>query len=351
MKIFIPAPKDGNTFFDEIMFHSNNTFVFDNFKNYNAENKIVVIHWPEQIFDWNEPSMPQLKELKEAIEIWKKLAKIIYVVHNLERHYGMTANFKKLYNLIESSCDTMIHFGNYSFELFKNKYPNITHKVISHPLYEESFTLFDKEEARKKLGIDEESLVILVPGRIRKIFERKMVLRAFKKLPQKNKVLLATNMMKFKFPYEFKGRDRLKSFFDIKNVYENYFKNKVYKKPKYYFNYNYLSSHNFSLMLSAADVIFIPRKQILNSGNVFLGLTYKKIIVGPNQGNIKEVLDIFGFPSFDPNNPKSVSVALRQSIIMLKDGSYCYDDAELAKFKPKNVAEEWDKLIENLSQN
>ena len=80
MEVFIPALKDGNPFFDEIMFHSKNTFIFDNYKNYSPSYKIVLIHWPEQLFNWKEPSVDNLKELSAAIKLWKQSSKIIYLV-------------------------------------------------------------------------------------------------------------------------------------------------------------------------------------------------------------------------------------------------------------------------------
>lgn len=42
--------------------------------------------------------------------------------------------------------------------------------------------------------------------------------------------------------------------------------------------------------MAASDVIFIQRKDILNSGNVPLAFLYHKVVVGPKVGNIGELL-------------------------------------------------------------
>jgi len=347
-KIFLPFQKDANTFFDEIINCSNYEFVFEDYKNYNSDFKIVNIHWPESIFNWAEPTSQQLFDLENEIFKWKKHSKIIFTVHNLQPHFGTTENFTKLYQIIEQNCDVFMHLGEFSKNLFENKYPKAKHIVIKHPLYTTTFKISDKKYARKELGIQENALVIIAPGRIRNLEERKLVLKAFNSINEKNKVLISTNMLKENFNFNFPGRYKLKKFVDIKVLFEKFLQKK-YNQPKYIFNEGYLNNDNFSLMMSASDIVFIPRKKILNSGNVFLGMTYKKIIVGTNQGNIKEVLDNFGFLSFDPNKQKSVNEALNKSVLMFKDDSYCYNEEELAKSIPENVAKEWDRLIENLS--
>ncbi len=62
--------------------------------------------------------------------------------------------------------------------------------------------------------------------------------------------------------------------------------------------------------LNAADILIIPRINSLNSGNVALGLTFGKVIVGPDTGVIGETLRATGNPVFDPQNRKSLAVAL-----------------------------------------
>jgi hypothetical protein len=350
VKIFFPFQKDANTYFDEIINCSDNEFVFDNYKNYNSEYKIVNIHWPESIFNWAEPTNEQLNDYENEIFEWKKHSKIIYTVHNLNPHSGITKNFTKLYKIIEQNCDVFMHLGEFSKNYFQKRYPKSEHIIINHPLYETTFRVSDKKYARNELGIDEKVLVIIAPGKIRNLEEKKMVLRAFNSINEKNKVLISTNMLRDNISINFPGRYTLKKFIDLKLILEKLF-HKKYSKPKYFFNEGYLNSDKFSLMMSASDIVFIPRKKILNSGNVFLGLTYKKIIVGPSQGNVKEILENFGFPIFDSNNSKSVFEALKQSVFMFKDNCYQYKEEYLAKFKPKNVAEEWDKLIDDLSRN
>ena len=348
MKIFIPALKDANSFFDEISIHSKHTFVYGNYTEYNETYKIVLLQWPEQLFAWKEPTSLELINFEKSIKNWKNNSKIIHIAHNLERHFGMTPKFEKIYRIVQENCDVMVHFGDFSFNLFSEKYPDKLHKIINHPLYEKTFKVYDKKYAREKLNIKQDSVVIIAPGSIRNIEERQMILNSFKNIPTKNKVLIVPRMFWLNFQYEFKGRTLLKKVFDIKKVYETYINEKKYKKPQYILGYKFLKNKELSLLMSAVDIVLIPRINILNSGNLFLGLTFKKIIIGPKVGNIEEVLDTFDFPKFNPKNPKSISDALIKGIDLLKTENKIYKNVSLSKYKPKAIAEKWDHLCCNI---
>ena len=63
--------------------------------------------------------------------------------------------------------------------------------------------------------------------------------------------------------------------------------------------------------LSASDIVFIQRIEILNSGNLPLAFSAKKKVVGPDVGNVGEILNETGNYVFNPNDRSSV----RQSVL------------------------------------
>ena len=65
--------------------------------------------------------------------------------------------------------------------------------------------------------------------------------------------------------------------------------------------------------LAAADVVFIQRTDILNSGNVPLALSFGRVVTGPASGNIGGLLAETGNPAFDPADPRSVDIALERA--------------------------------------
>ena len=48
----------------------------------------------------------------------------------------------------------------------------------------------------------------------------------------------------------------------------------------------FVSDQELPLYFGAADVVFIQRVKILNSGNLPLGFYYGKVVVGPNLGDV-----------------------------------------------------------------
>ncbi len=55
-------------------------------------------------------------------------------------------------------------------------------------------------------------------------------------------------------------------------------------------------------MIRKCNSIVIPRVDSLNIGNVFLCFTFARQVIGPDIGNIGEVLKITGNPVYDPKN-------------------------------------------------
>ena len=345
MKVFLPFQKEGNPYLEEIAFYSNCEFIYGDLDTYSPDFDIVNIHWPEAIFHWLEPSKEELEILQEHIRKWKVNSILVYTKHDFKRLKGLTPNFKTLFDLIEKNTDVFIHLGEHSRKFYTGKFPEARHEIIVHPLYRNFFNYRSKAEARRELGISNDALVIIAPGQIRLHKERDMVLQAFRDISIDNKVLIATTM-RSEIRYDFPGRVRLKKFIDIRNVLVEKFKKK-YRPPKYFFNYERLNYEQFGLRMAAADIVLIPRIEILNSGNVFLGLTYGKILVGPKTGNIYDQITELGFPVFEGTKRRSVINALLQAI-KLKNENFKINESLLNKYEPQNVAKELDSLFYSL---
>lgn len=348
MKVFLPFQKDANPYLEEIAVHSNSEFIYGEIDDYRKDYNIVNIHWPEALFGWLEPSETELFKLEQRIMEWKKHSVLIYTKHDFSRIKGLTPNFKSLFEIIENHTDVFIHLGKFSKEYYEAKFPKKRHEIIYHPLYKKYFHLYSKEVARRRLGINQDALVIIAPGQIRFHAERDMVLNAFNYLKIKEKVLIATNM-RSEIRYDFPGRVRLKKFINVRDIAVTRFKKK-HRPPKYYFNYERLNYEEFGLRMAAADIVLIPRIEMLNSGNVFLGLTYNKILVGPYTGNISSQLSELGFPVFDPARRKSVKKALLEAVKLNNEGFKVNKDL-LQKYEPRNVAKELDNVFLNTLQS
>lgn len=347
MKIFLPFKKELNPYLEEIINHSIHDYTYDHYLNYNSTYDFVHIHWPEALFNWWEPTEQQLLDLERDLEIWKKSSVVVYTKHDYRRNKGTTPQFTRLFELIEQNTDVFIHLGKHSKTKYQLLYPKAGHEIVHHPLYQNSYAIYSKREAREKLGIAPNSFVVTVPGAIRDFKERSLVLNSFKALKIPEKVLITTNM-RTEIKRDFRGRILLKKFFDVKKYLTNRFKSK-YSPPTYVFTYEKLSSDDFSLRISAADIILIPRIDILNSGNVFLAFTFRKVVVGPEIGNIKEALEKFKMPLFNPLSLKSVITSLNKAVLLKKNG-FQYPEELLEEFRPQNIAKAMDEIFFNFSK-
>ena len=346
VNVLVPNFKDLNPFFEEIVRHSKTTkYVFGNLDDDASFYDAVLIHWPELLFKRKEPSLAQIEDLNQTLNEWKKTTRIVHVVHNNHPHKKNTNNFKKLYDLVHFNADITVHLGEFSKDKYKKIYPNSKHLVIEHPLYASSMKLYDKLLARKKLGIKKNKFVIMVPGKIRTLEERKLVLSSFKQLKIKEKLLLVPRMFPLKMK-PFKGYYKLKKILPIDKVY-SYFANKEYV-TSYNFNYSFCSNEQLSLLASSADVIFIPRLNNLNSGNTFLGLTFKKLILGPNNGNTAEFLKRHKMIKYDVNNLSAIPIKLYESYKYYQD--FKINENEIQYLHPKQIAFKWDELFMGINR-
>ena len=74
------------------------------------------------------------------------------------------------------------------------------------------------------------------------------------------------------------------------------------------------------LYFAASDVVLIARKRILNSGNLPLGYYFGKPVVGPDVGDVGEILRETGNPVFDVCDPSSVGRSIVAAFAAIKDG-------------------------------
>ncbi|SDR69124.1 hypothetical protein SAMN04488552_0535 [Christiangramia echinicola] len=330
----------------EISLFSKYGFINGRLEDVNEDIKIINVHWPEAIFGWSEPTEEELDRLEMQISECKKTAKLVYTKHDYLRNKGTTKNFTRLFKIIEENSDAFIHLGEKSKSIYQKLYPSAIHTRIYHPLFKNTFQTFTKEEARNTLGIQKDAFVIIVPGQIRTHKERDMILKAFKGLEfkKRQKVLIATNM-RTELRYDFPGRVRLKPFFDFQNFFKERFKGS-HTPPTFYFNYSHLDEKEYSLRFSASDMVLIPRINILNSGNIFLGLALNKIVVGPGIGNMEEILKQNGLPVFNPDSHRSIKSAIEEGIKLSNSKEFEFSNTH--EYDPEIIAREYDDFLKSL---
>ena len=274
------------------------------------EYDIVFFQWPESILNETKTG-PSLEKIKEQIgEIKKAGVPIAITCHNLHPHDENTF-LLEVYDYLYSQADVFHHLGDYSFQLMKSKYPDAHHFVAPHQAF---YHIEEKELSRKsyyrdKFGIPQNKITILSFGAFRNDDEREM----FAGLAKHN-----SNKYCLWAPKIYRDTLRKKNFLTRTACAWRYL---YFRAKGIRMQSRVPVDEDVMPMICAADILFIQRKEILNSGNLPLGFSAGKIVVGPDLGNVGQILKTTCNPVFNPLDAFSIRSAVDEAVNMLEDGN------------------------------
>ncbi|MGB1216712.1 MAG: hypothetical protein ACPG5P_02490 [Saprospiraceae bacterium] len=259
-----------------------------------------------------------IDNVTQALLKWKKKgAKIVTTRHNKLPHVRFKHD-KKLYELFYHYSDGMVHLGEYSRKEFlenhKEEYLSLKHEIICHPIYKDSYPEISKAEARLRLGLGKEEKVFLAFGKIRLKKEQELIIDVFKNIKKKNYTLLIPKILFSDKPsFRLETIKRLKYHlkfisWNLRKIYLNSFYN-IKIDHKFY------SLEEVCIFFKAADVVIIPRVEILNSGNIFQAITHNRPIICPSTGNLTEIIKETKNYLYTPNNSSSLMEAVSKTDI------------------------------------
>ncbi len=299
---------------------------------------IIYLQWPEAIYQWDKSKI-NLDELSYHFDLLKKnKKKIVVTCHNLHPHNNDDLT-TELYNLVYSKVDAIHHMGTYSYNVLKEKYPNTFHFIVPHHVADEMWNRkYNVSDFRKKLNIPENDIVISSFGAFRNQDEVDMFLNMAKDVGRKGITYLAPRIPIGKL---YNGRWINKSIsFIIKYI--------KYKRLGVRYA-GFLSSEELDEWLCASDIVFIQRKEILNSGNVALAFSAHKVVVGPNLGNVGELLKETNNYTFNPGKRDLVCQEVKKAIDACQKGSNLGDDNYEYAIKNWNTSKVCHDIISTLS--
>lgn len=272
---------------------------------------IIHFQWPEEVVGWNCHYPDKVEQLRRRIAYFHSLGtRFVYTRHNIVPHY-INPVLRHAYEVIESCSDTVVHMGRFSQIDFQGRYPDSNNVIIPHHIYEDTYDEnISRSEARRKLNIPEDRFVITAFGKFRNNGEIRMVLKSFLRLRMSKKFLLAPRMLPFsakpkhgsawKRALSYAGYHLVPQLLKLRNIRAGA-------------NEELIDNSDLPYYIAASDVIFVQRKRILNSGNVPLAFLFRKVVVGPDTGNVSELLRITGNPTFEPENIATIVRALKQA--------------------------------------
>ncbi len=270
---------------------------------------IVHIHWPQQLLVNRSISIKEVERLMQKLK--DANVKIVSTCHNFEPHYTTNPDKKKAYELVYKNADLMFHLGKFSLHVMEQKFPQCKHVLLYHHIYDKLYPqIYSKEESRERLHLSQDGKYALCFGVFRDDEERKFIGNLAKELSKDGINIIAPTFVNIHI--------RKNLFITLKDIIKYYkekltYRNIVMKR-------HFISDDDLPYYYGAADVALLQRFHILNSGNVPLAFWMGKVVVGPNTGNVRDLLDDFGNPTYDVTNPMTAVSAIKKAIMLAEQG-------------------------------
>jgi len=299
----------------------------DDFWEMRGEYDVVHLHYPEYL----TPTLQQacegriltddlMAEAERRFKFWADRARVVITRHNLLPHRARNdLAWERMYEAFHRYADGVVHFARASLDEFRQRYRRTAfyrghepfHVVIPHHNYASLPNDLSGAEARKRLGISSRRAVMLIFGDVRNGAERQLILDTFRRMKVRRKLLLVS-----------RWREKLAKVSWIRLKYWIRDLTRLYYRlhPGYHFGYRFVDEADAQLYLNAADVLFIPRFRVLNSGNVTTGMTFGRVVVGPDSWDVGEVLRETGNPVFDPDHPETAVAAIEEGFRLAREG-------------------------------
>lgn len=281
---------------------------------------IVHFQWPEGIFGLfgHQVTKEELMRVKNRLNFLKEHGKKIFCTcHNLKPHANKNKNVLQLYEQLYSEADVIVHMGHYSRDLLQPQYPNAQHVVIPHHIYDDvySFTI-TREEARNRLHLPADKKIVLSFGKFRNDEERNFVLSLRKNFNSQSSINLQSSTI-FLMPGFY--RETLHTL-NPKKFFPRLYHTLRYRLKGILFNNDVIPNDLMQCYFRAADAVLIQRLDILNSGNLPMAFHAGKVVVGPDVGNVGEILRENDNFTFDPHHIESAVDALQKALEAIPKG-------------------------------
>ena len=268
---------------------------------------IVHVMWPDGLI-WD--GLHSIEELEFQLQkIKKTCTKVVCTCHNLHSNNISNPIAVAAYDIVYHYADVFIHLGKYSYQVLSGKYQNAKQVIIHHHVYDTVYTdIPTKEEALKKLSLPNKIYAISF-GAFRNSKERDLFFRIADKMKKYNVCCIAPSFMDIP-----KGK--------INKRWIKQRLKKIYwqsKHPNTILGGEYVSDEMLPYYYALSDISIIQRIDILNSGNLPLGMYFGNVIIGPNVGNVDEILKETNNCIFDINNFGSLDDVCKASINAIKN--------------------------------
>jgi glycosyltransferase involved in cell wall biosynthesis len=228
-------------------------------------------------------------------------------VHNLRPHELVDAATDTVaYQALADRADVMVHHCEVSADLLKATYRvpyRVTHVVTPHGHYLGYRSDVSREDARRHLNIPSDAFVFLQFGHVRIYKGVDRLLKAFERAAVPRKFLLVAGQYQaIQTKSAFSQKWALRR---IRYLSRNV---RLMLRP--------VPSDEVQYFVQAADALVLSHTRGLNSGVAVLGMTFGKIVIGPDIGCIGWVLRHGSNLIYDSSEPGALTRSMEQAYSM-----------------------------------
>lgn len=243
--------------------------------------ELVHFHWPDGYI--NQPglakSWQRILLLGLMVCLLKlKGTKLVWTVHNTAPHDALRPRLSRLFmQWFIRRCDGFIFMSDANKTAFYQRYqPSSTsqHAIIPHGHYRDCYPpAIDSLAAKQQLELNVKKKVLLFVGMIKPYKNIPGLMQAFNEAHLGDYQLVIAGT-----PDNPALRAELESL----------------KQPNIRLFLRFIPDSELNLYMSAADVVILPYKAILNSGALLLALSYNRPVIAPHMGAIVDLQKTLG---------------------------------------------------------
>ena len=206
--------------------------------------------------------------------------RILWTVHDLGSHDRLHPTLEAwFWPFFVSRVDAYVCLSEGGPRLARERFPGLRGRpgfTVPHGHYRDAYpNQVSRAQARRALGLPEQARVLLHFGLVRPYKNVPHLIRTFRELPQSEAVLLVAGK-----PYD--------------AIVEREVRLSAEGCPRVRLLLRWISPAEVQHLFVASDLVVLPYRHILNSGTVFLALSFGRPVLVPDKGAMREQRKRFG---------------------------------------------------------
>ena len=273
---------------------------------------VVHVHWMHHAYQNRNPLLFGAKSallLTTLLVLKAKRVRLVWTLHNLYPHEVKYRRMERaMRTLICRFCSGLIVASEAAKRQAMAEFgvPGDKLTVVKHGHYADAYPS-NGTNFRRRYGIGEDAEVYLFLGAIKAYKGVEELIEAYRAVQTDNSCLIIAGKADREMEAYLRGAE------DTANLV---------------LDLRFIPNEEVADLLGAADVMVMPYKEITTSGSAILGLSFRKLIVMPDNGFIDEYFEEDMVVRYDPGVAGGLAAAMEAAMRSVKEGrSPDYDRA------------------------